>query len=109
MAFHPIQFLYSILQFLLDSLLSSTPPPPHAHLSRPRIAIIGAGLTGVSSASHCVGHGFDVTIFEAGDEKSLGGIWSVSRNLTLESQNGAAAAEYLYRKSTILRASRFIV
>lgn len=81
MGFHPIQFLYSILQWLLDTLLSPTPPPPNAHLSRPRIAIIGAGLTGVSSASHCVGHGFDVTIFEAGDEKSLGGIWSVSRIL----------------------------
>ena len=78
-AFHPIQFLYSIIQWILDRLLSPTPPPPNAHLIRPRIAIIGAGLTGVSSASHCVGHGFDVTIFEAGDEKSLGGIWSVSR------------------------------
>lgn len=79
MAFHPIQLLYSILQWVLDKLLSPTPPPPNAHLSRPKIAIIGAGLTGVSSASHCVGHGFDVTIFEAGDEKSLGGIWSVCR------------------------------
>ena len=79
MDFHPIQLLYSILQWILDQLLSPTPPPPNAHLNRPRIAIIGAGLTGVSSASHCVGHGFDVTIFEAGDEKSLGGIWSVSR------------------------------
>lgn len=77
MAFHPIEFFYSILQWILDFLLSPTPPPPHAHLSRPKIAIIGAGLTGVSAASHCVGHGFDVTLFEAGDEKSLGGIWSV--------------------------------
>ena len=77
MGLHPIQFLYSILQWILDKLLSPTPPPPHATLHRPRIAIVGAGLTGVSSASHCVGHGFDVTIFEAGDEKSLGGIWSV--------------------------------
>ena len=71
-------FLYSIFQWVLDTLLSPNPPPPHAHLRRPKIAVIGAGLTGVSSASHCVGHGFDVTIFEAGDEKSLGGIWSVS-------------------------------
>ena len=78
MEFHPIIYLYSILQWILDKLLSPTPPPPHARLHRPRIAIIGAGLTGVSSASHCVGHGFDVTIFEADDEKSLGGIWSVS-------------------------------
>ena len=78
MSFHPTLWFYSWIQWLLDKLLSPTPPPPHARLGRPRIAIIGAGLTGVSAASHCVGHGFDVTIFEAGDEKNLGGIWSVS-------------------------------
>ena len=76
---HPIQFLYAIFQWLVDSILSPTPPPPNAILSRPRIAIVGAGLTGVSAASHCVGHGFDVSIFEAGDENNLGGIWSVSQ------------------------------
>lgn len=78
MAFNPILYIYSVIQWVLDKLLSPNPPPPNATLSRPRIAIIGAGLTGVSSASHCVGHGFDVTIFEAGDEKNLGGIWSVN-------------------------------
>lgn len=77
MEIHPILYLYSILQWVLDKILSPTPPPPHAHLTRPRIAVIGAGLTGVSAASHCVGHGFDVTIFEAGSETNLGGIWSV--------------------------------
>ena len=66
--------------FILGKLLSPTPPPPHAHLRRPKLAIIGAGLTGVSAASHCVGHGFDCTIFEAGDREHLGGIWSVSTN-----------------------------
>ena len=78
MDFHPVIWFYSWIQWLLDKLLSPTPPPSHARLGRPRIAIIGAELTGVSAASHCVGHGFDVTIFEAGDEKNLGGIWSVS-------------------------------
>ncbi len=78
MELHPVLWAYSLIQWFLDKLLSPTPPPPNATLTRPRIAVIGAGLTGVSSASHCVGHGFDVTIFEAGDEKSLGGIWSVS-------------------------------
>ena len=70
-------WLYSILQWLLDALF--TPPPPRAgtDLRRPRIAIIGCGLTGVSAAAHCVGHGFDVALFEAGDKKNLGGIWSV--------------------------------
>lgn len=75
-----IQWIYTLVQRVLDKLLSPRPPPPNAVLSRPRIAVIGAGLTGVSAAAHCVGHGFDVTIFEAGDEKNLGGIWSVSHS-----------------------------
>lgn len=77
---NPIIFLYQILQFFIDKILSPTPPSPKTQLRRPRIAIIGAGLTGVSSASHCVGHGFDVAIFEQGDEKSLGGIWAKVNN-----------------------------
>ncbi|KAH7031649.1 monooxygenase [Microdochium trichocladiopsis] len=75
--FHPIVFVYQLLQWLIDLVLSPTPPPPGANLNRPKIAIIGAGITGVTSAAHCVGHGFDVTIFEGSDEKtSVGGIWS---------------------------------
>jgi len=81
MELNPVVWVYSLIQWLLDKLLSPYPPPPHAVLRRPRIAVIGAGLTGVSAASHCVGHGFDVCIFEAGSEKNLGGIWSVSRKL----------------------------
>ncbi|KZF25180.1 putative dimethylaniline monooxygenase [Xylona heveae TC161] len=77
---HPILWVYQLIQWVLDKLLAPAPPPPHAKLSRPKIAIIGAGLTGVSSASHCVGHGFDVTIFEAGDRSKLGGIWSRVNN-----------------------------
>lgn len=74
---NPLQFIYSVWQWILERLLSPAPPPPHAELSRPKIAVIGAGLTGVSAASHCVGHGFEATIFEKGDRKALGGIWSV--------------------------------
>ncbi|KAK7727457.1 hypothetical protein SLS57_002930 [Botryosphaeria dothidea] len=77
---NPILFFYQIMQWFLDRILSPTPPPPNANLTRPKIAIIGAGLTGVSAASHCVGHGFDCTVFEAGDRKSLGGIWSKVNN-----------------------------
>lgn len=76
----PFEFVYSLIQWVLSAVLSPTPPPPNAHLGRPKIAIIGAGLTGVSSAAHCVGHGFDVTIFEAGDRESLGGIWAKVNN-----------------------------
>ncbi|GAA5880809.1 hypothetical protein JCM1840_003289 [Sporobolomyces johnsonii] len=39
-----------------------------------RIAVIGAGLTGVSSAANAVDHGFEVVIFEA--EDSVGGVWA---------------------------------
>jgi NADPH-dependent 2,4-dienoyl-CoA reductase/sulfur reductase-like enzyme len=75
---HPFVFLYVLWQNLLNLLLSPNAPQPGAKLARPKIAIIGAGLTGVSAASHCVGHGFDVQIFEAGPKKNLGGIWSVN-------------------------------
>ncbi len=76
--FHPLLLLYQLIQWVLDKILSPTPPPPHAQLHRPKIAIIGAGITGVSAAAHCVGHGFDVVIFEAYGPEMLGGIWSVS-------------------------------
>lgn len=75
--FHPFAFIYQLIQWLLDKILSPDPPAPGEKLGRPKIAIIGAGLTGVSAASHCVGHGFDVQIFEAGPREQLGGIWSV--------------------------------
>jgi monoamine oxidase len=74
----PILFIYELIQWVLDKVLSPTPPPPQAKLKRPKIAVIGAGLTGVSAASHIVGHGFDCHIFEAGPKENLGGIWSVS-------------------------------
>jgi hypothetical protein len=74
---NPLAFLYILLQEILAFVFSPAPPPPTGHLHRPRIAVIGGGLTGISSAAHCVGHGFDVEIFEARPkEKGLGGIWS---------------------------------
>ena len=76
--FQPFLLIYQLIQWFLDKLLSPAAPAPGAQLGRPKIAIIGAGLTGVAAASHCVGHGFDVRIFEKGDRKALGGIWSVS-------------------------------
>lgn len=77
---HPILFFYQILQYVLDKVLSPKPPPPCPNLVRPKIAVIGAGLTGVSAASHIVGHGFDCRIFEAGPKENLGGIWSRVNN-----------------------------
>lgn len=75
-------WLYITLQAVLVYIFSPVPPPPTAqseNIPRKRVAVIGAGLTGVSSAAHCVGHGFDVQLFESRPkEQGLGGIWSVS-------------------------------
>jgi hypothetical protein len=75
-------FFYVIFQNIINWIFAPGPPPsgPIANnLPKKRVAIIGTGLTGVSSAAHCVGHGFDVQLFEKrSKEKGLGGIWSVS-------------------------------
>lgn len=93
--FAPFIALYAIWQQLLDVIFSPTPPPPNANLSRRKIAVIGAGLTGVSAASHCVGHGFDVVLFEAGDRDSIGGIWTV---IIVQPQVLRFEANYMFQK-----------
>lgn len=69
--------VFQLIQWLADKILSPNPPQHSARLGRPKVAIIGAGITGVTAAAHCVGHGCDVVIFEAGSKENLGGIWSV--------------------------------
>ncbi|KAL2817498.1 hypothetical protein BDW59DRAFT_152559 [Aspergillus cavernicola] len=73
-------FLYVIFQNILIWIFAPSPPPSGPIVNdfpRKRVAVIGTGLTGVSSAAHCVGHGFDVQMFEARPKnKGLGGIWS---------------------------------
>lgn len=38
-----------------------------------RVAVVGAGISGVVSAAHLLAAGFDVTVFER--NKQTGGIW----------------------------------
>lgn len=71
-----VMLWFQIYQMVLAKILSPDPPPPGKKLQRPRVAIVGAGLTGISAAAHCVGNGFDVHIFEAGPREHLGGIWA---------------------------------
>lgn len=54
--------------------------------------MIGTGLTGVSSAAHCVGHGFEVTLFEAQGKDHVGGIWS-----QVNSTSGLQIHSVMYR------------
>lgn len=96
--FGPLLVLYSFYQWLADLIFSPEPPPPGASLSRPKIAVIGAGLTGVSAAAHIVGHGFDVHIFEAGSEDAVGGIWSVRSMLRLWIPSYDSNLSAMYRK-----------
>lgn len=51
-------------------------PSSSSPLDQPiaRVAIIGAGITGISSAAHFLSNRFEVVIFEQSD--SIGGIWS---------------------------------
>lgn len=74
-------FFYLLFQDLLTWIFAPIPPPPASianGVPKKRVAIIGAGLTGVSSAAHCIGHGFDVQLFESRNkDEGLGGIWSV--------------------------------
>lgn len=73
-----INWIYQAIQVLIVQLFAPNPRQPRSGVRGPRVAVIGAGITGVSSAAHCVGHGFDVTVFEAKGREHLGGIWSVS-------------------------------
>ncbi|CAK7240789.1 MAG: hypothetical protein STHCBS139747_002236 [Sporothrix thermara] len=76
LSLNPITLGFQLWQGALDRLLSPKAPDPNKKLGRPKVAIIGAGITGITSAAHCVGHGFDVVLFEAGGPDHLGGIWS---------------------------------
>ncbi|KAH6974001.1 hypothetical protein EDB80DRAFT_595608 [Ilyonectria destructans] len=88
---HPLLFLYQLLQWLTDKLLSPQSPLSNSNLRRPNIAAISAGITGVTSAAHCIGHGFDV-IFEGGLKDQVGGIWTV-----LNETSGLQIHSLMYR------------
>ncbi|KAL8349325.1 hypothetical protein RB598_004948 [Gaeumannomyces tritici] len=75
----PFEAGLAAFQWLANKALAPRPPPSqngHAPADRPRIAVVGAGITGVSAAAQCVGHGFGVVLFEAGPRGRLGGIWT---------------------------------
>ncbi|GAA5963752.1 hypothetical protein JCM3765_006839 [Sporobolomyces pararoseus] len=69
-----LRYVYLVYQCILAYVFSGEYQPlPETQNPLGRIAIIGAGLTGISSAAHAVDHGFDVVIYEA--DESVGGIW----------------------------------
>ncbi|KAH8921054.1 FAD/NAD(P)-binding domain-containing protein [Atractiella rhizophila] len=86
------QWWYLFTQYLV-SLVFQPPKPPRnidKRKERGHIAVIGAGLTGISSAAHFIAHGFEVTIFDATSE--VGGIWS-----RVNSTSALQLNSFLYR------------
>ncbi|KAJ7481151.1 FAD/NAD(P)-binding domain-containing protein [Mycena galericulata] len=85
---------YILVQYIVIAIFKA-PPPKHPDEPRNpygRVAVIGAGLTGVSSAAHCISHNFEVVIFEAAPRSGLGGIWS-----HVNSTSGLQLNSHLYR------------
>ncbi|KAH9818647.1 hypothetical protein DFH28DRAFT_887652, partial [Melampsora americana] len=70
--------IYILFQFIISLIFTKNPPLIHSRLKNPlgRVAIIGGGVTGISSAAHLISHGFEVMIYEK--KSSLGGIWAAS-------------------------------
>ncbi|KAI0051320.1 FAD/NAD-P-binding domain-containing protein [Auriscalpium vulgare] len=70
-----LDLAYIAIQLVIIALFKPK-PPKSGKLKKPygRIAVVGAGLTGVSSAAHAIAHNFEVVIFEA--NKDVGGIWA---------------------------------
>ncbi|KAJ7074049.1 FAD/NAD(P)-binding domain-containing protein [Mycena amicta] len=85
---------YILVQHILVAIFKPPPPNSADPLPNPygRVAVIGAGLTGVSSAAHCIAHNFEVVIFEAGPRSCLGGIWAHEN-----STSGLQLNSHLYR------------
>lgn len=67
--------IYQFIQILISWAFAPLPPQLHPQ-QEPlgKVAVIGAGITGISSAAHLIGIGFEVTIFE--ESSDVGGIWS---------------------------------
>ncbi|WFD04438.1 hypothetical protein MOBT1_003148 [Malassezia obtusa] len=66
-------YFYEAVEVLISYFFSPLPPKqPEDKFGH--VAVIGAGISGISSASQLVSQGFQVTIFEA--ESETGGIWS---------------------------------
>ncbi|OCB87566.1 FAD/NAD-binding domain-containing protein [Sanghuangporus baumii] len=60
--------VYQLVQLFI--ILLFKPPTPKSQQQPSvepfgRIAVIGAGLTGVSTAAHCIAHNFDVTLYDS--------------------------------------------
>ncbi|CCL98883.1 uncharacterized protein FIBRA_00890 [Fibroporia radiculosa] len=86
-----LNLLYIYLQAVIIFFFKPPCPPRNRRIKyRGRVAVIGGGLTGVSSAAHAASHGFDVVLYEKDDR--IGGIWA-----HVNSTSGLQLNSTLYR------------
>lgn len=74
-----LEIAVKIIRRLLSDTIYSLHVSSVAPRKRPRVAIIGTGITGIGAACQCLDSGFDISIFEANSKTDLGGIWAVSQ------------------------------
>ena len=86
-----VSYVYQWIQILIAYAFAPKLPEQQAK-QKPlgHVAVIGAGITGISTASHLIGHGFEVTIFDQSDD--IGGIWS-----RVNSTSGLQISSIMYR------------
>ncbi|SPO34846.1 related to monooxygenase [Pseudozyma flocculosa] len=98
--FNIVSRVYQWIQVLIAYLFAPYTPAKQAK-QKPlgHVAVIGAGITGISTASHLIGHGFEVTIFEQGDK--VGGIWS-----RVNSTSGLQISSIMYRFHPLVKYTR---
>ncbi len=86
-----ISYIYQWIQIVIAYVFAPKLPQQQVK-QKPlgHVAVIGAGITGISTASHLIGHGFEVTIFDQADE--IGGIWS-----RVNSTSGLQISSIMYR------------
>ncbi|PWY97602.1 FAD/NAD(P)-binding domain-containing protein [Testicularia cyperi] len=93
-SFHPfdvVSYFYQWVQIIIAYVFAPKLPSQHvAQKPLGHVAVIGAGVTGISTASHLIGHGFEVTIFDEAEE--IGGIWS-----RVNSTSGLQISSLMYR------------
>lgn len=74
-----VRFVVAQIYYLYQVAVSAVFTQPYRPIpagvkAHGRIAIIGAGLTGIATAAAFVSHGFEVVIYDADDK--VGGVWA---------------------------------
>ncbi|KLU82329.1 hypothetical protein MAPG_01402 [Magnaporthiopsis poae ATCC 64411] len=78
--FRSLSTAYKLGRKVVNNYLTPDPKDYQDVVGGPRIAVIGAGITGVTAAAYLLGYGFNVVIFEKNPRANMGGIWTKVRS-----------------------------